>query len=198
MIKDSGKRTEFSTGAVRDMHEGKGDCSLLPLAEVAYVISSPTLAYIEKFRRTGEKEDLYNALSSCGFFDDYYTMFLEVSIHFFEGSRKYSIDNWKLGIPLRSYVDSAVRHYLKHKRGDTDERHDRAFVWNILCAMWTFKNKPELDDFTEKKQLPAEKLIAERRCVETACYYNVDCTCTCTNDTCDNSLGMSCPDYMED
>ena len=29
-IKDSGNRTEFSTGAVRDMHEGKGRCDLLP------------------------------------------------------------------------------------------------------------------------------------------------------------------------
>lgn len=29
-IKDSGNRTEFSTGAVRDMHEGKGNFSLLP------------------------------------------------------------------------------------------------------------------------------------------------------------------------
>lgn len=31
MIKDSGDRTEFETGAVRDMHEGKGRCDLLPL-----------------------------------------------------------------------------------------------------------------------------------------------------------------------
>lgn len=30
MIKDSGDRTEFSTGAVRDMHEGKGRMDLLP------------------------------------------------------------------------------------------------------------------------------------------------------------------------
>lgn len=29
-IKDSGDRTEFETGAVRDMHEGKGRCDLLP------------------------------------------------------------------------------------------------------------------------------------------------------------------------
>lgn len=29
-IKDSGNRTEFSTGAVRDMHEGKGRYDLLP------------------------------------------------------------------------------------------------------------------------------------------------------------------------
>ena len=31
MIKDSGDRTAFSTGAVRDMHTGKGRCDLLPM-----------------------------------------------------------------------------------------------------------------------------------------------------------------------
>lgn len=30
MIKDSGERTEFGTGAVRDMHSGKGRMDLLP------------------------------------------------------------------------------------------------------------------------------------------------------------------------
>lgn len=30
IIKDSGDRTQFETGAVRDMHEGKGRCDLLP------------------------------------------------------------------------------------------------------------------------------------------------------------------------
>ena len=30
MIKDSGNRREFETGAVRDMQEGKGRCDLLP------------------------------------------------------------------------------------------------------------------------------------------------------------------------
>lgn len=29
-ILDSGERTDFGTGAVRDMHEGKGRCDLLP------------------------------------------------------------------------------------------------------------------------------------------------------------------------
>lgn len=32
MIKDSGQRTEFETGAVRDMHTGKGDMLSLPYA----------------------------------------------------------------------------------------------------------------------------------------------------------------------
>lgn len=31
VIKDSGERTEFNTGAVRDMHEGKGRFDLLPM-----------------------------------------------------------------------------------------------------------------------------------------------------------------------
>lgn len=31
MIKDSGKRRKFETGAVRDIQEGKGRCDLLPL-----------------------------------------------------------------------------------------------------------------------------------------------------------------------
>ena len=31
MIKDSGERTMFDTGAVRDMHEGKGRFDLLPM-----------------------------------------------------------------------------------------------------------------------------------------------------------------------
>ena len=30
-IKDSGERTEFESGAVRDMHEGKGRGDLLPM-----------------------------------------------------------------------------------------------------------------------------------------------------------------------
>lgn len=30
MLKDSGNRREFETGAVRDMQEGKGRCDLLP------------------------------------------------------------------------------------------------------------------------------------------------------------------------
>ena len=34
MIKDSGDRTEFTTGAVRDMHTGKGRMDLLPLTAI--------------------------------------------------------------------------------------------------------------------------------------------------------------------
>ena len=37
MIKDSGERTTFSTGAVRDMHTGKGRMDLLPWEAIVEV-----------------------------------------------------------------------------------------------------------------------------------------------------------------
>ncbi len=37
MIKDSGDRTQFDTGAVRDMHAGKGRMDLLPWAAIIEV-----------------------------------------------------------------------------------------------------------------------------------------------------------------
>jgi hypothetical protein len=63
-------------------------------------------------------------------------MFLEVAKHFEEGAKKYGDNNWRKGIPVYCYIDSALRHYLKWLRGDDDEPHDRAFVWNILCCVW--------------------------------------------------------------
>ena len=80
------------------------------------------------------------------------TMFLEVAKHFEEGAKKYGENNWQKGIPVKCYIDSAVRHYLKHIRGDNDERHDRAFCWNIMCAIWTCKNKPELNDYRKEDE----------------------------------------------
>ena len=34
-IKDSGERSEFATGAVRDIQKGKGRCDLMPLDVIA-------------------------------------------------------------------------------------------------------------------------------------------------------------------
>lgn len=35
---------------------------------------------------------------------------------------------------------------MKLRRGDEDERHDRAFAWNIIGLIWTIRHKPELND----------------------------------------------------
>ena len=66
---------------------------------------------------------------------------LELSIHYEQGAEKDGENNWQKGLPEWCYLDSAIRHYLKWKRGDKDERHDRAVLWNLSCLMWTIKHK---------------------------------------------------------
>lgn len=155
MIKDSGNRTEYETGAVRDIQEGKGGCDLMPLEVVASLINSVEIYGIEQFKKTGDVRNLYECLKR---FKQNYTyesmeeMLLDVALHFEAGAKKYGENNWQKGIPVHSYMDSAIRHYLKCRAGITDEAHDRAFVWNILCAIWTVENKPELNDFVERKE----------------------------------------------
>lgn len=151
-IKDSGERREFETGAVRDIQDGKGRCDLMPLDVVAGHCGK-TLEYIYAYQCDGNKCHLINCLQH--FMDRYYdkniyTAYLEVAKHFEEGSKKYGEHNWQKGIPTHCYIDSAVRHYLKYLRGDNDEPHDRAFVWNILCCIWTCKHKPMLNDYPRR------------------------------------------------
>lgn len=161
-IKDSGERREFDTGAVRDIQEGKGRCDLLPLSIVYMMYRSKTnrsceaLRHISKFVRTGVSDHLVDALEKFLLDDNpwdcnWSTMWLEVSKHFEEGAKKYGEHNWQKGIPTHCYIDSAVRHYLKWLRGDDDEPHDRAFVWNILCCIWTCIYKSELNDYRKDK-----------------------------------------------
>lgn len=147
-IKDSGNRREFETGAVRDIQEGKGRCDLLPLDVVAEHLGG-VITHISAFVDSGDTSHLNRALA-CFASKHYYSslpmMFLEVAKHFEEGAKKYGEYNWQKGIPVHCYVDSAVRHYLKYRDGYNDEPHDRAFVWNIMCCIWTCKHKPELCD----------------------------------------------------
>jgi hypothetical protein len=163
-IKDSGDRTEFGTGAVRDMREGKGRCDLMPLEVVAEYFRlgkyAPdpkrsediywTLRSICDFKRSNYTQTtyLYSAMSTFGSraYDYTPTMFLEVAKHFEEGAKKYGENNWQKGIPVHCYIDSAVRHYLKWLRGDKDEPHDRAFVWNLMCCIWEV-------DYREKEEI---------------------------------------------
>jgi hypothetical protein len=80
-----------------------------------------------------------------------YDVLLELSIFYEKGLIKYGEGNWTLGIPLHCFIDSGVRHYLKHMAGKADEPHDLAFLWNILGAIWTHRNKPEMIDLPFKE-----------------------------------------------
>lgn len=154
-LKDSGERRQFETGAVRDIQEGKGRCDLLPL-DVLSVLMDKTKEFdevlhnIEKFKETGTVDYLNFALhygiSSLGFKSVAHAA-LEVSKHFEDGAIKYGENNWQKGIPTHCYIDSAIRHYLKYADGQTDESHDRAFIWNLLCCICTCDHLPELNDY---------------------------------------------------
>ena len=146
MIKDSGDRREYATGAVRDMAEGKGRCDLLPLDVAAMILQNGmVLRLIAEFQRSEDTRFLYEALdifrNSCEWDDA--TMLLEVAKHMEDGAKKYGERNWEKGLPVDCFIDSAVRHYLKWRRGDNDEPHDRAFCWNVICCIWTIMHKSE-------------------------------------------------------
>ena len=147
-IKDSGDRTLFDTGAVRDMREGKGRCDLMPLEVVAEWLKDDVLGCIAQFKIHGTITFLYGALNyfCATAYPNMHTSkieaCLEVAKHFEEGAKKYGESNWQKGIPVHCYIDSAVRHYLKWLRGDKDEPHDRAFVWNLMCCIWEVDYSP--------------------------------------------------------
>lgn len=144
--------SQFKTGAIRDDKSGLGACDLLPFMTLAMVYQNDrygVMGAMDAYYRFGRISELVDVLRAfmLGEFDNQETAILELSIHYQEGAQKYAARNWEKGIPTSSFADSAVRHYLKHMRGDKDERHDRAFMWNVAGLLWTRVEHPEMDDF---------------------------------------------------
>lgn len=148
-IKDSGCRREFSTGAVRDDNGNKGRCDLLPLEVVGRLLScDPIISALTMFMKTGKTGNLYTTIDifTKAHFENTETMLLEVAKHFEDGAKKYGDNNWQKGIPANVYIDSALRHYFKFRRGDQDEPHDRAFIWNLMCCIWEVDHHTYAED----------------------------------------------------
>lgn len=160
-ILDSGARREFSSGAVRDMADDKGRMDLVPLDILANQIKFSLLTNCHKneyasiirninnFLFSGIDRYIYNSIeifSNIQYNGDLINAILEVSKHYSGGSLKYSERNWEKGIVTHSFVDSGLRHLIKCIRGDNDEPHDRAFIWNMMGLLWTKNNKPFYDD----------------------------------------------------
>lgn len=103
-IKDSGDRSKFASGAVRDLRIGKGMPGLIP---------SAALLRLAKHYEAGRVK--YSDTSKIGYGDE----------------------NWKKGIPLMCYFDSAVRHLEKWKVGLYDEDHLAAALWNVCGLLET-------------------------------------------------------------
>ena len=205
ILKDSGDRRDFGTGAVRDMQEGKGRMDLVPWNMASEFRTKLTTLWNIRHIGTEAKEGYYdivapneciqpvleymvkmdqllnpdpnseNALSYVGSrqkmkgcllgmaacfaaynyhggpapirYDDevsakefvshvFSNTMLEVSKHYEDGARKYDDNNWRKGIPVKVYFDSASRHFMKWIANWKDEPHDRAIIWNCLCGAW--------------------------------------------------------------
>lgn len=158
VLKDSGERREFGTGAVRDMAEGKGRCDLLPIGVVSGFFyngtANPVLEALNNFDADGRNDTayLYDALVHLcdqAFRGDKADMMLQLSMHFEDGARKYGEANWQKGIPVRAYLDSALRHYFKWLRYDDDEPHHRACAWNLMCMIWELDHHPDQSIYEE-------------------------------------------------
>lgn len=154
---DSGVRHEFETGGMREIIDGKGRCDLLPLDVISKILHQDyILENIHNYMYIGDQDCLYMSLKL--FLKkrewDAYTAMLELAKHYEDGAQKYAERNWEKGIPLHSFMDSGVRHYLKFLRGDTDEPHDRAFLWNLIGAIWTHEHRPSMIDLPFGKTQP--------------------------------------------
>lgn len=163
-IKDSGTRTDFANGAVREIREENGRCDLLPLKQVAmlfdndYIVKT-ALEGIDDYIYNGKKDGIIFAMKSfckVEYGDSIPEMILTVSHHYKNALSKYPERNWENGLPTHSFVDSGVRHLLKIARGDQDEPHNNAFVWNMLGILWNDEHHPELVDmpFVDKLVRP--------------------------------------------
>lgn len=76
---------------------------------------------------------------------------IRLSKHFEKGATDHGERNWEKGIPMHSFLDSALRHLFKYLDGMDDEDHLCAAAWNIICAMWTEEKHPEMQDIPTRR-----------------------------------------------
>lgn len=71
---------------------------------------------------------------------------LRLSKHYENGAKKYTRWNYRKGIPVSSFINSAGRHLAKYQCGCDDEDHLAAAAFNILGAMLMENTMPEMQD----------------------------------------------------
>ena len=106
ITKDSGKRTNFDSGFVRDTGEDKPRYDLIP-------------------------HELLTRLAEL----------------YARGVQKYGENNWRLANPrnkeeIDRFKASAYRHFIQWLRGDDDEDHLSAVVFNLFAHEWLTTYKP--------------------------------------------------------
>lgn len=59
-----------------------------------------------------------------------------VAMRYTQGAEHYGDNNWEKGMPIKDFVDSAMRHFEQWRAGYRDEDHLAAVVWNILAIIY--------------------------------------------------------------
>jgi hypothetical protein len=165
-LKDSGERQTFSTGAVRDLQNGKGRYDLLPVhtiklvlkGEKIFLYSDPLLHVreaidltLEAFNHPEESEKyILRAGEQMLWYMEVMlgTGNVDTTIHpvhgifrvarvYEKGALKYAARNWEKGINLCRYLDSALRHLFQVLEGRTDEDHPAQAAWNLVSFVET-------------------------------------------------------------
>lgn len=75
---------------------------------------------------------------------------IELSKHCENGALKYGERNVDKGIPQHSFIDSGLRHLFKYLRGDKDEPHLVAALWNIAWAVEQEANGSRIIDIPSR------------------------------------------------
>jgi len=97
---------------------------------------------------TGAVRDM--AAGKGDMFSIAWEVMLRLSRHLEEGATKYGRRNYRKGIPLSSFMDSALRHIAMYLCGCDDEDHLAAALFNIQGGMLTESLHPELIDIEER------------------------------------------------
>lgn len=76
---------------------------------------------------------------------------LRLSKHYEAGATKYGRWNYLKGLPVSSFMDSALRHLFKYMDGYDDEDHLAAAAFNVLGAMEMEAKHKELIDIPNRE-----------------------------------------------
>lgn len=100
--------------------------------------------------------------------------------HFQKSLENHPAYNWQRGIPMSSFMDSAIRHLFMYMDGAMDEDHLCSAAWNILCAMWTEEKLPKMQDIPSRQKQKEHNVIYV--CNEPICEnFGQDLTKDCLN-----------------
>lgn len=120
--------------------------NLLPLSTISTLIKSDVLRIINNFEVRGSSDAafLYDAIRAFvaenkKWNSSMETAILEISNDCSNAAKKYNENSWKKN-SVSYYIDNGICQYLKWHRGDADEAHDKAFIWNMVWAIWVIEN----------------------------------------------------------